>query len=173
MRQTLALPLRMLIGAVGGCVVGFVAMTWRDWAVEARLAIAPVARQSPAPARVFASDAAIMVKYIKPDKTADFEATVARLKEALERTDSPERRQQAATWKVFRAVEPATNGDAVYVFLIDPTVKGADYAVSKILAEAFPEEAQSLSGRYTDSYSSGQSIVDLTLVASLGDWEPR
>src|SRR5688572_1618796 len=83
MRQTLALPLRMLIGAVGGCVVGFVAMTWRDWAVEARLAIAPVARQSPAPARVFASDAAIMVKYIKPDKTADFEATIARLKEAL------------------------------------------------------------------------------------------
>lgn len=168
MQQTIALPLRMLIWAGGGCLVGFFAITWVNWELEARLALAPVASQSPAAARVFASDAAIMVKYIKPDKTADFEATVVRLKEALERTDSPERRQQAATWKVFRAVEPATNGDAVYIFLIDPAVKGADYAVSKILAEAFPAEAQTLNGRYTDSYSSGQSIVDLTLVASLG-----
>lgn len=40
-----------------------------------------------------------LVKCIKPDKTAQFEGTIARLKEALERSDSPERRQQAATWK--------------------------------------------------------------------------
>jgi hypothetical protein len=163
----------MLVWATGGCLVGFVAMTWLDSQVESRLAIVPVASESQAVGRVFGSDAAIMVKYIKPDKTADFEATIARLKEALERTDNPERRRQAATWKVFRAVESATNGDAVYVFLIDPAVKGADYAVSKILAEAFPAEAQSLNGRYTDSYSTGQNIVDLTLIASLGAGNQR
>ena len=168
MPQSIVLALRMLAGAAGGCVVGFFAITWLDWPVAARLALVPVASQSQAPARVFTSDAAILVKYIKPEKTGDFEATITRLKEAFGGTDDPERRRQAATWKVFRAVEPATNGDAVYIFLVDPVVKGADYGVARILAEAFPAEAQALKGRYADSYSSGQSIVDLTLIASLG-----
>jgi hypothetical protein len=167
------LPLRMLVGAAGGCLAGFIFVTWFERPVEGRLALAPVVSQATGPTRVFAADAGIMVKYIKPDKKADFEATIAKLKEALDRTNNPERRRQAATWKVFRAVESATNGDVVYVFLIDPAVKGADYAVSAILAEAFPNDAQSLTGRYIDSYSSGQSIVDLALIASLGAGEPR
>jgi hypothetical protein len=62
---------------------------------------------------MFAADAGIMVKYIRPDKKADFEATIAKLKEALDRTDNPERRRQAATWRVFRALESATNGDVI------------------------------------------------------------
>ena len=168
MSQWIGLALRMLAGAAVGCVMGYLVITWVDRPVDARLAIVPVASQSQAPRRVFAADAAILVKYIKPEKTGDFEATITRLQEALGGTDNPERRRQAATWKVFKAVEPATNGDAVYIFLVDPVVKGADYGVTRILAEAFPAEAQALNGRYADSYSSGQSIVDLTLIASLG-----
>ena len=30
------------------------------------------------------------------------------------------------------------NGSVLYVFVMDPTVKGADYGVAKILAEAYP-----------------------------------
>jgi hypothetical protein len=110
-----------------------------------------------------------MVKFIKRDRAADFEAIVTRLKQALEQTRSPERRQQAAGWRVFRAVETATHGDVVYVFAIDRPVRGADYAISKILAEAFPAEAQSLYRRYADSYSAGQNVVNLMLIAALGD----
>ena len=61
------------------------------------------------------SDAGIMLKFIKPDRTADFEATVDKLQEALARSSNPERRRQALSWRVFRAAETATNGDAVYV----------------------------------------------------------
>jgi hypothetical protein len=110
-----------------------------------------------------------MVKFIKPEKAADFEATVARLEEALERSNNPQRRLQGASWKVFRALEPATNGDAVYVFEIDPAIKGADYTVSRILEEAFPREASGLYRRYADSFSAGQNIIDMTLIARFED----
>ena len=90
-----------------------------------------------------------MLKFIKPDKTADFEATVNKLQEALTQSSNPERRQQAQSWRVFKAIEPATNGDAVYVFEIDPAVRGADYTVARILAEAFPADAQSVTAVYS------------------------
>src|SRR5690348_1952028 len=57
-------------------------------------------------ARVFASDAGMVLNFIKPEKTADFEAVIAKLRDALQRSDKPERKQQAASWKVFRANEP-------------------------------------------------------------------
>ena len=98
----------------------------------------------------------------------DFETIVARLREALQKSDKPGRGQQAASWKVFRAVEPAANGAALYVFVIDPAVKGADYTVSTILAEVFPNEVQALYKQYSEAYATGQNFVNLTLVAALG-----
>ena len=119
---------------------------------------------SPLTTRVFGSDAGLVLNFIKPDKTADFEAVMAKLKEALQKSDNPERKQQAASWKVFRAVEPGGNGSVLYLFTIDPAVKGADYTVSTILAEAFPDDVQALYKQYADSYASGQNFVNLTLV---------
>ena len=52
--------------------------------------------------------------------------------------------------------------------MIDPSVKGADYTVSTILAEAFPADVQALFKQYADAYASGQNFVNLTLVADLG-----
>ena len=39
---------------------------------------------------------------------------------------------------MFKSPDPAAGGNVLYVFIIDPAVKGADYSVSNILAEAFP-----------------------------------
>ena len=117
--------------------------------------------------RVFGSDAGLVLNFVKPDKTADFEAIMARLKEALQRSGNSERKQQAASWKVFRAVEPGGNGSVLYVFTIDPAVKGVDYTVSAILAEAFPTEVQALYKQYADAYAAGQNFVNLTLVSAL------
>ena len=124
------------------------------------------AQAAPA-ARVFASDAGMVLNFIKPDKTADFEAVMAKLKDALTKSEKPERKQQAASWKIFKSPEPAQNGNVLYVFVIDPAVKGADYTVSTILAEAFPQEVQTLYKQYADAYASGQNFVNLTLVSSL------
>jgi hypothetical protein len=123
--------------------------------------------QTPAP-RVFGSDAGMVLNFIKGDKTADFEAIVAKLKEALQKSDKPERKQQAASWKVFKAVEPGPNNSALYVFWVMPPVKSADYTVSTLLAEAFPTEVQDLYKRYADAYAQGQNFVNLALVNDLG-----
>ncbi len=122
---------------------------------------------APAP-RVFASDYGLVLNFIKPDKTKDFEASIGKLKEALQKSPKPERKEQAASWRVFKAVEAATAGNVLYVFVLDPPVKGADYTVSTILAEAFPNEAQVLYKQYADSYGAGQNIVNLKLLSALG-----
>src|SRR5688500_2357608 len=48
--------------------------------------------------RLFASDGGMVLNFIKPDKGADFEAVIAKLKEALQKSEKPERKQQAQSW---------------------------------------------------------------------------
>lgn len=116
---------------------------------------------------MFTGDAAITLNFIKADKTADFEMIVDKLKEALEKSEKPERAQQAASWKVYKAAAPAPNGSVVYVFVMDPVVKDSDYTVSAILAEGFPQDVQALYKTFSATYAS-QNIINLTLVADLG-----
>jgi hypothetical protein len=126
------------------------------------------AQAAPAP-RVFGSDAGMVLNFIKADKTADFEAVMAKLKEALQKSPKPERKQQAAGWKVFKAAEPGAGGSSLYVFLIDPAVKGADYTVATILSEGLPAaEVQALYKQYAESYAQGQNILNLTVAQNMG-----
>ena len=119
--------------------------------------------------RVFGLDAGMVLNFIKPDKTADFEAVIGKVKEALGKSTKPERKQQAASWKVFKPPEPAAGGNVLYAFVIDPSVKDADYTVSTILAEGFPAtEVQEMFEQYADSYASGQNFVNLALVSDFG-----
>jgi hypothetical protein len=148
-------------------VFGFVVATLSATTAFAQAAPAAAAQAAPA-AKLFASDGGMVLNFIKPDKTADFEAVMGKLKEALAKSPKPERKQQAASWKVFKSPDPAAGGNVLYVFIIDPSVKGADYTVSTILAEAFPAEVQALYKQYAESYASGQNFVNLTLVADLG-----
>ncbi len=125
--------------------------------------------QNAAPARVFASDAGMVLNFIKPDKTADFEAVMAKLKDALQKSDKPERKQQAQSWKVFKSPDPAAGGNVLYVFIIDPAVKGADYTVSTILSESYPpDQVQQIYQQYAGAYASGQNFVNLSLVSDFG-----
>jgi hypothetical protein len=129
----------------------------------------PPAQAAPPTKRVFASDAGMVLNFIKPDKTADFEATMVKLKEALMKSEKPERKQQAASWKVFKSPDPAGGGNVLYVFMIDPSVKEADYTVSNILAEAFPPaELNTIYKQYADSYAQGQNIINLNLIQNFG-----
>jgi hypothetical protein len=111
---------------------------------------------------------------IKPDKTGDFEAIVARVKQALANSPNPIRKQQAAGWKVFKSVEPGMplpdgTRAVLYIFYIDPAVKDADYTITKILQEAFPSEVQDLYTKLVACYpqQGGQSIVNLQLIGTM------
>jgi hypothetical protein len=155
-------------GAIGGVLIS--ELVWDRNPLHARghqAAQQPAGQTQPAPpARIFGSDAGVVLNFIKPDKTADFEAVIAKLKEALQKSDKEVRKQQAASWKVFKALEAGGNGSVLYVFTIDPAVKGADYTVSLILAEAFPDQVQALYKQYAEAYASGQNFVNLARVAA-------
>ncbi len=115
-------------------------------------------------ARTFSGGTGMMLNYIKADATSDFEGVMRKVAEALQKSENPERRQQAEGWKVYRAREPGQGGSVLYVWIIDPTVSGADYAVSQILSEAFPAEVQQLYEQFSGSFAGGQSMVNLNLV---------
>lgn len=154
---------------VRSMVLGILISAVAAGSLQAQTPAEQPAQQAAAPpnARLFPGDAGIVLNFIKPDKAADFEAVMAKLKEGLQKSEKPERKAQAASWRIFKSPDPA-GPNVLYVFVIDPAVKGADYTVSNILVEAFPSEAQALYNQYAGAYAQGQNIVNLNLLVDLG-----
>jgi hypothetical protein len=117
--------------------------------------------------RKFTADAGIIFSVIKPDKTADFEMVMGRVKEALGKSQDPKRKQQALSWRVFKGQETAPGGGIVYVWFLDPPVKDVEYTVTDILTEAFPNEAQDLWAKYVGSFVSGQVMLNLAATLNM------
>jgi hypothetical protein len=117
--------------------------------------------------RKFTSDSGIMFSVIKPDKTADFEAVLGRVKEALAKSQDPKRKQQALSWRVFKGLEAGPGGNVVYIWFLDPVVKDEEYSITTILSEAFPNEAQDLWAKYTACFVSGQTMLNLAQVLNM------
>jgi hypothetical protein len=115
-------------------------------------------------ARVFNGGAGLILYTIKPGSTADFEMVLNKTKEALMKSEKPERKQQAATWHVYKSDQAAANGNVTYVMIIDPAIKDADYNIVNILNEAFPAEIQALFKSYTESFASGLIPINLVPV---------
>ena len=120
------------------------------------------------PERSFDAEAGMILNYVQAGSTSDYERVMSRLAAALTETEETDRREQAAGWRVYRAEEPGLNGSVLYVSMIDPAVADADYSVSQILNEAFPEEVQELYEAYIGAFvpGSGQILVNLELVES-------
>jgi hypothetical protein len=129
---------------------------------------------SPPPlGRVFASEQGLIFNAIKPDKVMDFETVIAKLRAALADSRDPVRNQQGWGWKIFKAAEPGPNGSVLYVFVMDPAVKGADYGVAKILAEAYPTEIVDLYRMYTTAFATaGQTLINLQPIPAPGTAAP-
>ena len=116
--------------------------------------------------RTFTAPAGMILNAVRPERVADFEKVIGYLQEALASSNDPTVRSQGQGWRVMKASEPGPNGSVLYVFLLDPTVPGADYGLGRILAEAIPEQAklQEVWKLYTDSIASGGSLLNLTPV---------
>jgi len=126
------------------------------------------AQAAPAPqARIFTGDVGLMFNVIKPDKTADFEMVIGKLKEALAKSDDPVHKQMAQGWRVIKNPEPIQGGNYLYVFLIDPVVKDADYTVSRVLAKAFPAEVQELFKVYSACFAGGVTLQNYTTIVNM------
>jgi len=116
----------------------------------------------------FEGDTAYWAVAIRPDKTADFEAVIAKLRDGLTKSDKPERRQQAQGWKLIKLSKPLPDGNITYVHMVSPVVRGADYTVMQVLYDEFPEERQALYDLYRGAFANslamaaGNVVVDMT-----------
>jgi hypothetical protein len=93
----------------------------------------------------------------------DFEQAMGYLQTALAASTNERVRAQAAGWRIFRASEAGPGGTVLYVFLLDPTVAGADYGLGRILAEAYPDQMklQEIWKLYSGSVTGG-SLLNLS-----------
>src|SRR5688572_30109928 len=67
--------------------------------------------QAKSNALTFDGDTAILTVAIKPDKTADFEQIMKDVSAALMKSEKPERKQQAAGWKIVKSATPMKDGN--------------------------------------------------------------
>ena len=128
-------------------------------------AVAPaVPVTPPVVARTFAAPAGLLFNTVRADRVADFEKVMGYLRAALESSPDATVRAQARGWRVFKATEPGPAGSVLYVYVIDPTVPGADYGLGPILAEAYPDptQLQEIWRLYTGSVTGGGSLLNLT-----------
>ena len=117
------------------------------------------------PQRVFNRDGGFVQSVIRADKTADFEMVMQKVKEALQNSENPLRKQQLRGWKVFRVAEPGPDNSVIYFMVIDPPARDADYTISTILSEGYPGgEGQTLYTTFSGAFAGGISAMNLNLV---------
>jgi hypothetical protein len=76
---------------------------------------------------------------IAPEQSADFELVLKKMKEGLTASTKPERQQQNQSLKVIKLAD-MQQGNWMYVFILDPVVKGVTYDPFKILNESMPAD---------------------------------
>jgi hypothetical protein len=148
---------RFLIGTLLSLVVGIILL-------------APVDAQNGQATHqklTFDGDTALWTMAIKPEKTADFEQIMGKLRAALMKSSDPARRQQAAGWKVMRMTQPLGDGTIAYVHIVQPVVKGADYGIMQTLYDAFPDERQALYEQYRGAFAKNVALATGTMAIDL------
>lgn len=95
---------------------------------------------------LFPTGAGLLIFHVDPLKVADFDAIVARIKDALSKADTATRKLQATNWQIYKSAEKPGES-AVYLFLFDPAVTGASYDPLLLLAEVLPADVQNVYDR--------------------------
>lgn len=116
----------------------------------------------PIATRTFDAPAAMVINYVQSGSATGFETLTRQMVEALAASEDAEHRALAAGWTMYRVSEPpGPNNNAVYVWLFDPVVADANYAVAQLLNQVFPEEVQELYETYMQSFGMGQTPLEL------------
>ena len=107
----------------------------------------------------------MLLVQIKPDKTQAYETMLAKLKDALAKSDKPERKAMAKGWKVYKASEQ-NGGNTLYVHVVE-TASPGDYSNPLlIINEVFPTEAQAIYASVKEGFVQ-TSRLNLTQVIDL------
>lgn len=128
----------------------------------------PVPAPAVDPAAVtFATDIGLLLVAIKPDKTADYEAALQTLQEALSKAADAKLRAMRAGWRVFKAEETDAKGNALYVHALLPTVTAADYRPSMLLDLLLDGAPPDLLAKYRDAFAAAPTRLSLKEFANM------
>ena len=115
------------------------------------------AQEPTKPVLTLDGDSAVLIVLIKPDKTADFEAVVAKYKDAFAKSDNAKRKEQLAGLKFFKS-PTAMGGNTAYIVIADPVVKGEEYDITRVIHEVFPSESTDMFNKYKEAFAGRQII---------------
>ena len=120
--------------------------------------------QAPSP-YTFPGGAGLVLNFIKPDNTAEWEAMIDKIVQAMKASENPQRKAQAAAWKILKSTEQPVKEAVLYFWRLEDAPTDAEYSMVKILQELFPKEAAAMYKEYSDSYvPPAQQIFHLSLV---------
>jgi hypothetical protein len=93
------------------------------------------------PKLTFTTDAGILLVQIKGDQTAAFEELISRLKAGASKTTDATAKQLLTSMKAYKTAEGAGGGNALYVVIFDPAVKGSEHELFQLMQKVLtPEE---------------------------------
>jgi len=115
----------------------------------------------------FTADAGILLVFVKPALTADYELAIRTLQEALAKDPDPGRSAAAKSWKVYKANEPDAKGNPIYIHVMLPTVPNFDYRPSLLLDELVKDLAPELLTKYADSFAAPPTRLNLVEFAHM------
>jgi hypothetical protein len=117
----------------------------------------------------FTGDVVMWTVAINPDKTADFEQVLGKLKESLAKSENPQAKEQLAGWRVFKNAMPQPDGTILYTHLITPVVKDADYSLMNNIYAAFkdPAEQTAIFNMYRGAFKQTLFVLQGPVVADL------
>jgi len=117
----------------------------------------------------FTGDVAVMAYAINPDKTADYEMVLTQLKDALAKSEAPEAKQQLAGWKVVKNATPNPDGSIVYIHIVSPVVKDADYSIMNNIYAAVkdPTQQKAVFDMYRGAMKQALFVIQGPMVADL------
>lgn len=125
-----------------------------------------------APTRAFSGQVGIIVNFVNSANTADYEGVMRAFSEALTSSDSAQRKQMGAGFKLYRAAETGPNNSAIYYSIFNPAISGAEYEPITVLSEdhltgppANGDEVRALYADYSEALAPGGAQVNLRLVA--------
>jgi hypothetical protein len=83
----------------------------------------------------YTGDVVIAAYVVNAGKEADYDKVIATLKDALAKSPKPEAKQQLAGWKVIKNSANQPDGSPLYLHIITPVVKDADYSITNLVYE--------------------------------------
>jgi hypothetical protein len=90
----------------------------------------------------YTGDLVLAAYVVNADKVADYEKVIATLKDSLSKSPRPEAKQQLAGWKIVKNSANQPDGSALYVHVITPVVKDADYSITNLVYEVVKDPAE-------------------------------